>query len=157
MSDDRLKDEARDALTRFLEGQHLRKTPERYAILDKVFEMSQHFYIDSLQESLEKASYHVCKATLYNAMQLFVDAGLVRKHQFDNQPAQYERVVSAQTGNHYHLVCRRCGKVKEAKAPEMLKELTKVKSRTFYAEFYSAYVYGICSTCMRKIKKESKQ
>ena len=90
-------------------------------------------------------------------MQLFVQAGLVRKHQFDNQPAQYERVLGTQQENHYHLVCRYCGKVKEVRAPEILKELSKVKSRTFHAEFYSAYVYGICSTCNRKMKKESKQ
>ena len=157
MTEDRLKEDARATLTRYLEEKHLRKTPERYAILDKVFEMSQHFFIDSLLDALEAESYHVCKATLYNCMQLFVQAGLVRKHQFDNQPAQYERVLGTQQENHYHLVCRYCGKVKEVRAPEILKELSKVKSRTFHAEFYSAYVYGICSTCNRKMKKESKK
>ena len=45
MTEDRLKEDARASLTRYLEEKHLRKTPERYAILDKVFEMSQHFYV----------------------------------------------------------------------------------------------------------------
>ncbi len=152
MTEEKNREDARNVLSQYLEGKHLRKTPERFAILDKVFGQLHLFSIDSLLQLMDDASYHVSRATLYNTMQLFVDAGLVRKHLFNGSTAKYERVLP-DASNHYHLVCRKCGKVKEVKAPEILKELTKVKSRTFHGEYFSVYVYGICSTCQRKNKK----
>ncbi len=158
MTDNKMKISARETLTSYLKAKRLRKTPERYAILDRVFDMAEHFHIETLRKIMEADSFHVSRATLYNTMQLLVEAGLVRKHQFENQPAQYERVIGQQTGNHHHLICRRCGKVKEVKDPELAKTLESRRYRTFHTEFFALYVYGICSTCMRKMRKEkSKQ
>lgn len=156
MTDEKIKEEARQVLTSYLAGKRLRKTPERFAILDRVFDMGGHFCIDSLFSSLESSSYHVCRATLYNCLQLFEEAGLVRKHRFDGQPTQYERCVPVSGVSHYHLVCRCCGKVKEAKAPDAFRDLSQVKSRTFTPEYFTIYVYGVCSTCQRKRKKVKK-
>ncbi len=154
MADDKLQVTARETLTTFLKGRRLRKTPERYAILEKVFGFDEHFKIETLREQMDKDSYHVSRATLYNTMQLFVEAGLVRKHQFENQPAQYERVIGQPIGNHHHLICRHCGKVKEVKDPEFVKILETRRYRTFKTEFFSLYVYGTCSSCQRKLKKK---
>lgn len=154
MTDNKLKISAREALTAYLKSKRLRKTPERYAILDRVFDMVEHFHIETLREQMDRESYHVSRATLYNTMQLLVEAGLVRRHQFENQPAQYEKVVGQPIGNHHHLICRRCGKVKEVKDPEMVKMLESRRYRTFYTEFFALYVYGTCSTCQRKMRRE---
>lgn len=43
MIDDKLRTAARATLTEYLKAKRLRKTPERYAILDKVCEMNKHF------------------------------------------------------------------------------------------------------------------
>ena len=37
MTEEKNKEDARNVLSQYLEGKHLRKTPERFAILDKVF------------------------------------------------------------------------------------------------------------------------
>ncbi len=46
MTEAKNRQDAKDVLTRYLESKHLRKTPERYAILDKVFEMGRRFDIN---------------------------------------------------------------------------------------------------------------
>lgn len=153
MTEAKNRQDAKDVLTHYLESKHLRKTPERYAILDKVFEMGRRFDINKLSESMESSSYHVCKATLYNVLQLFTDAGLLVKQQFDGKNAHYERVIGNTSINYLHLVCKQCGKIKDVKSPESLNELTKIKFRMFHTEYVQTYVYGICSTCMRKNKK----
>ena len=103
MDETKARNAARNLLTAFLEGKRLRKTPERYAILDKVLELSAHFDIMSLYREMEQDSYHVSRATIYNTMELLVECGLVRKHQFGNRHAQYEKVLDAT--NHHYLMC----------------------------------------------------
>lgn len=153
MTDNKLKISARDCFTSFLKRKGLRKTPERYAILDNVFDMNEHFFIESLLSRMERGSFHVSRATLYNTMQLLQEAGLVCRHQFENQAPQYERVIPSATGSHHHLICRSCGKVKEIKDPELLKLLQSRRYRTFHPEFLTLYVYGTCSMCQRKARR----
>lgn len=152
MSDDKLKTSARASFTEYLHSKKLRRTPERYAILDRICELSEHFYVESLHSKLEQNGFHVSKATVYNTMELLVDCGLVRRHQFNNQPAQYERVTGP--GNHHHLICTQCGKMTEMKDPDLMKAMNSRRYPTFTAAYFAIYVYGVCSRCQRKNKKK---
>lgn len=152
MSDDKLKTSARASFTEYLRNKKLRRTPERYAILDRICELSEHFYVESLHSKLEQNGFHVSKATVYNTMELLVDCGLVRRHQFNNQPAQYERVTGP--GNHHHLICTQCGKVKEMKDPDIMRMMNSRRYTAFSAAYFAIYVYGVCSRCQRKNKKK---
>ncbi len=152
MSEEKLKTSARASFTEYLRNKKLRRTPERYAILDQICEMSEHFYVDSLHSRLEQEGFHVSKATVYNTMELLVDCGLVRRHQFNNQPAQYERVNGP--GNHHHLICTQCGKVKEMKDPELMRMMSSRRYPSFHDAYFAIYVYGLCSRCQRKNKKK---
>ncbi len=145
---------ARVALTAFLKARKIRRTPERYAILEKVFSSDAHFYVDALHEALEMEGYHVSLSTVYSAIQLFMEAGLVRRHQFGNQPAQYERVLQGVTESHHHLVCNVCGRVRPVKDPELMAHVNALKYPTFKTEFFTLYVYGLCSRCQKRLKRE---
>ncbi len=145
---------ARVALTAFLKARKMRRTPERYAILEKVFSSDAHFYVDALHEALEMEGYHVSLSTVYSAIQLFMEAGLVRRHQFGNQPAQYERVLQGVTESHHHLVCNVCGRVRPVKDPELMAHVNALKYPTFKTEFFTLYVYGLCSRCQKRLKRE---
>ena len=48
MNDEKSKTAARAALTQYIHTKKLRRTPERYAILDKIFDIAEHFSIDML-------------------------------------------------------------------------------------------------------------
>ncbi|MGN1246851.1 MAG: Fur family transcriptional regulator [Muribaculaceae bacterium] len=151
MDDVKAKMAAKNLLTAFLEEKRLRKTPERYAILDKVLEQSSHFDIMSLHGKMERDAYHVSRATIYNTMELLVECGLVRKHQFGNRHAQYEKVLDAT--NHHHLMCTECGSIKEVKDTELIKYMNSRKYPSFSTQYFALYVYGICNRCARRIKK----
>ena len=153
MNDDKLLNPARTALTSFLKEKKMRRTPERDAILEKVFSTDAHFYADALHEALELDGYHVSLSTVYSTIQLLLEAGLVRRHQFGNQPAQYERVLQGITESHHHLVCTSCGRIRDIKAPELMNRINALKYPTFKTEFFTLYVYGLCSRCQKRIKK----
>ena len=59
----------------------------------------------------EKEKFRVSRATLYNTIILLIDAGLVIKHQFGNNIAQFEKAFNNRY--HEHLICQKCGKVEE--------------------------------------------
>lgn len=141
-----------EVFTRFLESKGLRKTPERFAILDRVWSMRVHFDIETLYNAMEHDAYHVSLATIYNTIDLLLECGLLRKHQFNSQPAQYELAL----GSHFHLVCTQCGKVKEVEAKEIISQVMSRRYSAFSPAYFSAYVYGLCSSCTRQNKKKLK-
>lgn len=151
MEVDSLKN-ALNTFTQYLESKGLRKTSERFAILEKVWSMQVHFDVETLYNELERDAYHVSRATVYNTIDLLMECGLLRKHQFNSQPAQYEVAL----GSHFHLVCTQCGKVKEVEANEIISQVVSRRYTAFTPEYMSTYLYGLCSACVRKNKKKIK-
>lgn len=153
MSDQKTKTSARAAFTGYLEAHHLRKTPERFFILDKVQEMNDHFQAEDLYSVLETESFHVSRATVYNTLNLLVDCSLVRRLQFTTDSAQYEKIDGST--NHLHLVCTQCGKIKEVKDAEFTRTLSAKKFRGFQTGYFTLYFHGVCSRCRRLLSKKT--
>lgn len=72
----------KDVLRQYLQDKKFRNTPERYTILEEIYNMDHHFNVDDLYLIMMNKKYHVSKATIYNTIEIFIDAGLIRKHQF---------------------------------------------------------------------------
>ncbi len=92
----------KEILTKYLEAHQHRKTSERYAILEAIYDIDEHFDIEHLNTLFKSKNFRVSKATLYNTLELLLDAGLVRKHQFGKVQAFYEK--SHFNKNHDHII-----------------------------------------------------
>ena len=85
----------------YLHRSKLRKTPERFAILEVIYSMHGHFDINSLYKTMKENNYLVSRATLYNTINLMLECGIVTKHQFGHNCAQYEKSFKFRQHDHF--------------------------------------------------------
>lgn len=148
----KIREQVKEEFTEYLSLHKHRRTPERFAILDHIYAFKGHFDMDTLFNYMAEKDYPVSRATLYNTMELLLDCGLVVKHQFGGNMSKYERAYGNE--NHNHIICTTCGEVKEMRNDDLLTASHLKKIRKFTVNYYSMYIYGICSKCSHAKKME---
>ncbi|MBQ4008957.1 MAG: transcriptional repressor, partial [Muribaculaceae bacterium] len=108
--------------------------------------------IEQLNDEMEKESYHVSRATVYNTVELLIAAGILRKLFLDGVQMKYERITKV---SYTYLVCSSCGKIKEVKDYDLSAYMNARTYNAFHSDHFSMCVYGVCNSCARKQKKRN--
>ncbi len=150
MAKDSVKTTVKGILTDYLEQNHLRKTPERFAILNAIYSVNKHFTIRELGIWLEEHHFPVSLATLYNSIHLFMQLKLVTSHTL-NTGTVYEASYGME--NTIRQICRVCGKSQDVKSVAVTKAVAETRLHRFRRSDYTLFIYGTCSNCQARLTR----
>jgi Fur family ferric uptake transcriptional regulator len=132
-----------------LENQELRKVGLKvtlprvkiYQILEKAGE-GDHFSAEDIYKLLMELGEDVGLATVYRVLTQFESAGLVSRHHFEGGHSVFEL---SRDDEHDHIVCVKCGKVKEFVDADLVKRQNAIATELGYnLTDRTLYLYGTC-------------
>lgn len=131
-------------LTKYLKARHLRQSFERDYVLQKCCEKPSRFTLGQIIEDVKEQS--ISRSSVYNAVNLFMDANILRKSKLDpNMTQTYELVPNHRS--RIVLVCTHCQKEVSIKDEGLYKQLQARNYLNFVMERYTLYIYGHCKVC----------
>ena len=153
MSAENSKEKVKKIFSEYLQKHSHRKTSERFDILEEIYSISSHFDVESLFRIMKSKKYHVSRATIYNTIELLLDSGLITKHQFGKNLAEYEK--SFEYKQHDHLICEDCSRVVEFCDPRIQQIQTMMGDLlNFSISHHSLNLFGKCRNILNTGKCE---
>ena len=147
----------KDIFENYLSSKNLKLTNQRLVILNSIFDLHEHFTVESLYEyiSLEvkdrvSEAKDVSIPTIYRTIPMLIDCGFIKVVGFLDDKVAYEHTYGHP--QHIHLTCSKCKKVIED--DETRKLYLRIKKITdkynFWFDDYNLSIKGECCECRKK-------
>lgn len=122
----------------------VRPSYHRIRILAYLSESESHPSVEDIFAALAPQIPSLSKATVYNTLHTFIEAGFVREVNIDYEAQRYDTLL----GNHGHFRCDSCGQITDF---EVDFEQIAVKGlNTFQVDKRDVYFSGLCPACQPK-------
>ena|SRR3990167_260215 len=104
-----------------------------------------HLSAETIHQQLKNHGDDVGLATVYRVLTQFEAAGLIRRHNFEGGFSVFE----IEHGHHHdHMVCERCGAVKEFCDETIEKQQLHIAKKSgFKITEHHHTIYGVCEKC----------
>ena len=128
-----------------------RNTRPRRLIAEQLTELADRgtdFTIDELWQMLKQEEPKMGRATVYRAVEMLVNAGVLDRIEFADGTHHY-RVCGGM--HHHHLTCTRCHRVVEVNVCLPIEQIAAISRQTDFAiEGHSLSLFGCCADCRKK-------
>jgi Fur family ferric uptake transcriptional regulator len=138
-----------DRFERYLRERRQPVTRQRREVLAAVLRLGGHPSVERIQHDLAQRGVRVGTATIYRTLDLLVESGLVREHDFGEGFRRFE--PAAGPVRHEHLICERCARVMEFSNERLERMLEMIADESeFLHRRHRVEVYGLCAECRRR-------
>ncbi len=134
---------------RYLRDHRQPVTRQRDLVAQVVLLSHDHPSVEGIRRSLKERGEHVGTATVYRTLEVLVESGLVRAHDFGEGFKRYEPMLAQ--ADHEHLICERCGRVVEFQNERLERMLPIIADEhAFQHQRHRIEIYGVCRDCRRR-------
>ncbi len=139
-----------DQIISALDDAGYRLTAPRRAVATLVAERASHFTADELVSAARRRHLGVGRATVFRALELFVDLGLVERVDLPSGDHAYVGCVPGGV-HHHHIVCSSCGRAADVDACG-LQEAVEVAGRAtgYEVTHHRLELFGVCPDCQAR-------
>ncbi len=137
-------------LTEVLAEEGYRLTHPRLSVFRVLVKTKEHLSADDIYTHMHGQGDWTSRASIYRALKLLENKGLVRRVPVKQGPCLYECVRSPRGREQVrcHFVCRQCGQVKDIEAPEMENLVRALrKPLSIAVDDYEIRLVGTCERC----------
>ena len=121
-------------------------TLQRRAVIEALAARVDHPTADQVAADVVERHRGVSRATVYRALDAFVERGLAIKVCHPEAAARYDFKVH----RHHHLVCDGCGAISDLEEPRFDKlSVPDTGSLGFRVRDYSVHLRGLCAACAK--------
>jgi Fe2+ or Zn2+ uptake regulation protein len=128
-----------------VQSQGLKMTPQRRAIVDYLQSADHHPTVDEVFTAVNRRFPMTSRATVYNTINWLREAGMIREV-FEGGTVRFD----PNTEEHYHFVCRSCGKVEDVECDLISKIKVCALPGRQQIESYEVTLRGLCDKCSKK-------
>jgi Fur family ferric uptake transcriptional regulator len=120
-------------------------TEPRRVVAEMVAERPDHFTALDLVGEAKRRRLGVGRATVFRALELFEELGLVERLDLPNGEHAY---VVCEPAHHHHVICRRCGRGTEVEDCGIDAVAREIEARTGYVvDSHRIELFGLCPDC----------
>ena len=123
----------------------IRPSIQRVKVFDYLMKNPGHPTVDQIYRDLHKEIPTLSKTTIYNTLDLFAGAGLVRILNIEDNEIRYDIIVE----NHGHFKCKQCGSIYNFSID--VNSLSTDDLAGFQIVDRNVYFKGICPQCLINI------
>lgn len=135
-------------LSTILTQRGIRPSQQRLMILEYLMTHRNHPSVDMIYNALLGEVPTLSRATVYNTLNLFLDAGLVKALDIVENESRYDIM----TTTHGHFKCKVCGEIFNFGVDETAMDSEDLSG--FEVEEKNVYYKGICPSCLKKSRKK---
>ncbi len=139
-----------DRIVSALDGAGYRLTAPRRAVATLVAERTSHFTADELVTAARRRRLGVGRATVFRALELFVDLGLVERLDLPSGEHAYVGCVPG-SSHHHHIVCSECGRATDVDGCGLQAAVEEAARSTGYeVTHHRLELFGVCPDCLAR-------
>jgi Fur family peroxide stress response transcriptional regulator len=130
-----------------LQKNNIKPSYARIRIFEYLTVKNSHPTVDEIYNALAKDIPTLSKTTVYNTLDLFIEKGLARIINIEENETRYDAIMS----NHGHFKCESCGKIYDFNVD--IDSLKSADLNNFKINDKNVYFKGICPRCLSSINE----
>lgn len=152
MINGKVHNQAFKQLNTYLRANGMRPSRVRDMVLEQICQLPQPFTAEQLVEACKKERISV--GTVYNAINLFILAQILRSHdrQRGRVASEYELIIGKPM--RMQVMCTKCGRLTEIHDKAIERLIKERKYSNFNMQHFSLFIYGECKICRRQIENK---